>query len=357
MMPPTLQDHLDKLTAPGELYEKQAEGELTCVACANRCHMRPGQRGICRVRFNEDGQLRVPWGYVAGLQCDPIEKKPFFHVYPGADVLTFGMLGCNLHCDFCQNWQTSQALTEEGVANQVMSITPSQVAAYARREGARLIASSYNEPLITSEWAVAIFKEAVARGLECVYVSNGNVTRAVLEYLRPYMVGYKIDLKSRSDKTYRRLGAQLNHVLDGIKMAHEMGFWVEVVTLVIPGLNDSEAELWEAARFLAGVSPDIPWHVTAYHPAYKASRTHQRSTPPSTLLRAAEIGQEAGLRYVYTGNLPGRTEDYEHTRCPKCNTPLVERYAYQILNYRITPEGTCPKCGTAIAGLWAGKTD
>ncbi len=353
----SLEDMLDELTAPGELYEKQAEDAVTCFACAHRCHIRPGQRGICRVRFNDKGQLKVPWGYVAGLQCDPIEKKPFFHVYPGSDVVTFGMLGCNLHCEFCQNWQTSQTLRDEASGTDVMRITPTQVATYAKREGARLIASSYNEPLITSEWARAIFQEATARGIECVYVSNGNVTREVLEYLRPYMIGYKIDLKTMSDKNYRRLGAVLAHVLDGIKLAHEMGFWVEVVTLVVPGFNDSEAELWEAARFLAGISPDIPWHVTAYHPAYKASRTRTLATPVSTLLRAAEIGQEAGLRYVYTGNLPGKTEDYEHTRCPKCNTRLIERYGYRILNYRLTPQGTCSKCGTAIAGLWAGRTE
>jgi pyruvate formate lyase activating enzyme len=355
-MLPSLEDQLDKLTAPGELFEKQADEAVTCVACANRCRLQPGQRGICRVRFTEKGQLKVPWGYVAGLQCDPIEKKPFFHVYPGANVVTFGMLGCNLHCDFCQNWQTSQTLRDEDSGTDVLRVSAEQVAAYAQREGARLIASSYNEPLITSEWAAAIFKEAKARGIECVYVSNGNVTREVLEYLRPLMVGYKIDLKTMSEKNYRRLGATLAHILDGIRMAHAMGFWVEVVTLVVPGFNDSDAELWEAARFLAGVSLDIPWHVTAYHPAYKAARTHQRSTPVATLLRAAEIGQEAGLRYVYTGNLPGQTEDYEHTRCPKCQARLIERYGYRILKYRLTPQGACPQCGTAIAGLWAGQS-
>ena len=343
---------LDALTAEGELFQPQPDGSVQCHACAQRCRIKPGQRGICRVRFNREGRLRVPWGYVAGLQCDPIEKKPFFHVFPGADVVTFGMVGCNLHCEFCQNWQTSQTLRDDDAGSDVMAMTPEQVVAYARREGAHLIASSYNEPLITSEWARAIFKEAAAHDIRCVYVSNGMVTREVLEYLRPVTAGYKIDLKTMSAKSYRRLGANLQAVLDGIQMAHEMGFWVEVVTLVVPGFNDSHDELWEAARFLAGVSPDIPWHVTAYHPAYKATRTFQRSTPVSTLVQAAEIGQEAGLHYVYSGNLPGQTEDYEHTRCPKCNTRLVERYAFSLLSYRITAQGTCPNCGTPIAGLW-----
>jgi pyruvate formate lyase activating enzyme len=352
MMADSFEQGLDALTAEGELGEPHADGSVTCRACAHRCLIHAGKRGICRVRFNADGRLKVPWGYVAGLQCDPIEKKPFFHVYPGADVVTFGMLGCNLHCEFCQNWTTSQTLRDEAAGSDVMRISPQQVAAFARREGAHLIASSYNEPLITSEWARAIFKEATPLGIKCVYVSNGNVTREVLEYLRPYLMGYKVDLKTMSDRNYRRLGAVLQHVLDGIRLAHEMGFWVEVVTLVVPGFNDSHVELWEAARFLAGVSPDIPWHVTAYHPAYKAARTIQRATPASTLLRAAEIGQEAGLHYVYTGNLPGQTEDYEHTRCPKCNTRLIERDTYVILDYRLTAEGTCPKCGTPIAGRW-----
>lgn len=349
----TLEARLDEMTVPGELYTPEADGAVTCLACAHRCHLQPGQRGICRVRFNDQGQLKVPWGYVAGLQCDPIEKKPFFHLYPGASAVTFGMLGCNLRCDFCQNWQSSQTLRDEASGGEVQRITPAQVAVYAQRVGARLVVSSYNEPLITSEWAAAIFKDATARGLECAYVSNGNVTREVLEYLRPYMVGFKIDLKTMSEKNYRRLGTGLTQVLDGIRLAHALGYWVEVVTLVIPGFNDSEAELWEAARFLAGISPDIPWHVTAYHPAYKAARTHARVTPAATLLRAAEIGQEAGLRYVYTGNLPGQIEDYEHTHCPTCQSRLIERYGYQIISYRVTSQGTCPQCGTAIAGLWA----
>jgi pyruvate formate lyase activating enzyme len=221
----------------------------------------------------------------------------------------------------------------------------------ARRTGAKVIASSYNEPLITSEWAVAIFRQAVHAGLKCVYVSNGNSTPEVLEYLRPYLTGMKIDLKSMQDKAYRQLGGVLKNVLDTIKRVRELGLWLEVVTLVVPGFNDSNAELWEAARFLAGISPDIPWHVTAFHSDYKMSDTD--NTPARSLLRAAEIGREAGLHYVYAGNLPGRVDEYETTFCPKCNTALVKRTGYSIHRVSITPEGTCSQCGTKIAGVWA----
>ena len=181
------------------------------------------------------------------------------------------------------------------------------------------------------------------------FVSNGNATPEVLRYLRPYLSGYKVDLKTMQDKNYRKLGGVLQHVLDTIRLAHEMGLWVEVVTLVIPGFNDSHDELWEAARFLVSVSADIPWHVTAYHPDYKMRRTPH---PTDSLLRAAEIGQEAGLRYVYAGNLPGRVGSLEDTHCPHCQTRLIRRRGYVILDYRLTPEGTCPQCGTRIPGRW-----
>jgi pyruvate formate lyase activating enzyme len=354
----TLEQLVDTMTAEGELYEKHADGSLTCYACGHRCLIKPGRRGICKVRFNEDGVLKVPWGYVGALQCDPTEKKPFFHVYPGSDTLTFGMLGCDFHCPYCQNWITSQALRDpasEMSGAQPMPVTPQKLVALAKQQGAALVGSSYNEPLITSEWAVAVFKEAVKAGLKCVYISNGNATRETLEYIRPYVVGYKIDLKSMSKKGYQRLGGVLENTLNGIKMVHDMGFWLEIVTLIIPGFNDSDDELWDAARFLAALSPGIPWHVTAFHKDYKM--TEPDNTTARTLLRAAEIGEEAGLRYVYAGNLPGQVGEYEHTFCPNCKTRLIERYGYVILDYRITAQGTCPGCGAKIAGLWTDKPE
>ncbi|RME91328.1 MAG: AmmeMemoRadiSam system radical SAM enzyme [Anaerolineae bacterium] len=349
----TLAEILDALTREGELYEPLPDGAVRCYACAHRCLIRPGRRGICKVRFNRDGKLYVPWGYVAALQSDPIEKKPFYHVMPGSNALTFGMLGCNLHCQFCQNWLTSQTLRDPAAdisVRFIREITPEQIVEAAQRTGASAVVSSYNEPLITSEWAVAIFKKAKEAGLRCGYVSNGNATPEVLEYLGPYLDAYKVDLKSMQDKNYRQLGGVLQHVLDTIQKAHKMGLWVEVVTLVVPGFNDSNEELWDAARFIHSVSPDIPWHVTAFHSDYKM--TDRGNTPAQTILRAADIGREAGLRYVYAGNIPGRVGEYESTLCPKCNRVLIRRLGYIIMEYHITAEGACPHCGTKIAGIW-----
>jgi pyruvate formate lyase activating enzyme len=345
---------LDKLTIKGELLLREENGAVRCVACGHRCLIRPGLRGVCQVRFNEGGELRVPFGYVAALQADPIEKKPFSHVLPGATALTFGMLGCDFHCGFCQNWYTSQAMRDpesDSSVGLVRKITPTQMVDAAHRTGASVIVSSYNEPLITSEWSAAIFKEAKAAGLKCAYVSNGNNTPEVMEYLRPYLDAYKVDLKSMNDKNYRSLGGVLKNTLDGIKRAREMGLWVEVVTLVIPGFNDSNEELWDAARFITSVSPDIPWHVTAFHKDYKM--TDPANTDARTLQRAADIGREAGLHYVYAGNLPGRVGEYEDTVCPGCNATLIKRRGYVVREYHVTAQGTCAKCGTKVAGVWA----
>ena len=348
----TLEQTLDELTVEGELYEKldAPRNAVRCYACAHRCVIKDGRRGICHVRYNVGGVLRVPSGYVAALNVDPTEKKPFFHILPGSHTLTFGMLGCDLHCSYCQNWVTSQTLRDPEAGVEPQLVTSDQMVKIAERYGADLVGSSYNEPLITSEWSVEVFKKATQAGLRCVYISNGNATREVLEYIRPYMVGYKIDLKTMNDKSYRKLGAVLNHVLDGIKMVREMGLWLEVVTLVVPGFNDSNEELWDAARFLVSVSPDIPWHLTAFHKDYKM--TDPDNTDAKTLLRAAEIGQEAGLRYVYAGNLPGMTGTYENTYCYNCGELLVTRYGYYIRSNKLAGTGRCPKCGTAIAGIW-----
>jgi pyruvate formate lyase activating enzyme len=344
------------MTKTGELYEKLDDGAVRCFACGHRCLIRSGKRGICQVRFNRGGELSVPWGYVAALQVDPIEKKPFFHILPGTEALTFGMLGCDFHCAYCQNHLTSQALRdpESDIAGAyVRKVSPEQIVSYALRSGAGIVASSYNEPLITSEWAVDIFKLANARGLRCVYISNGNATPEVLQYLRPHLVGYKIDLKTMQDRQYRQLGGVLQHVLDSIRLAHEAGLWVEVVTLVVPGFNDSPEELMDAGRAIATVSRDIPWHLTAYHPDYKM--IDQPPTSLRTLLRATEVGQEAGLNYVYAGNIPGRVGEYESTYCPNCRTRLVERSGFTVRSYSLTENGSCPKCGTQIPGLWSNQ--
>jgi pyruvate formate lyase activating enzyme len=348
----SLADALDRYTAAGSLFRVE-DGRIRCVACGHRCLIAPGRRGICRVRYNQDGQLRVPFGYVAGVQSDPVEKKPFFHVYPGTDALTFGMLGCDFHCGYCQNWVTSQALRDPTPRTSFQAATPSQLVNTGRRLGSRLVVSSYNEPLITAEWAVAVFQEAKAAGLACAFVSNGNATPEALDLLRPWIVAYKIDFKSYDDRRYRSLGGTLEHVKEGVRMVHERGLWLEVVTLVVPGFNDSEPELRCIAQFLASVSRDIPWHVTAFHPDYKM--TEPPHTAPDQLIRAAEIGAEEGLRYVYVGNVPGHAGEWEDTRCPNCQATLIARFGFMVRSYRLTEQGTCPECGTSIPGIWPGN--
>lgn len=348
--PSTLADLLDERSQPGTLVVPAEEGSVRCVACGHRCLIRPGRRGICKVRFNRQGVLYVPHGYVAGIQCDPIEKKPFFHVRPGRHALTFGMLGCDLHCDYCQNWLTSQTLRDPEAGVSPASVSADDVVALARRYGADVVASSYNEPLITAEWAVEVFQSARRAGLLTAVVSNGNATPEVLDYLRPFTDCYKIDLKSMSDRSYRRLGGVLENILDGIRMVHERGFWLEIVTLLVPGFNDAPDEIRRAAEFIASVSPDIPWHVTAFHPAYRM-RDHA-GTRAEQIVRACEIGRDAGLRFVYAGNLPGRVGQWEHTLCPDCGDALVERTGYVVLGVRLTADGRCPTCGARIPGLW-----
>jgi len=345
----TLKDVLKSHTIEGELCEEMEGRRVRCYACGHRCVILPGLDGICRVRYNDNGRLMVPSGYVGAIQCDPTEKKPFFHAYPGSLALTFGMLGCDYHCSYCQNWVTSQALRDPKAISPLIEVTPNEMVEIARRSGARLIVSSYNEPLITSEWAVDVFKQTKPAGFVCGYVSNGNATPEVLDYIRPWVDLYKIDLKGFDDRSYRKLGGLLSNVLDTIKMVHERGFWLEIVTLLIPGFNDSDDEIKAAADFIASVSPDIPWHVTAFHQDYKM--TGPDNTSIDTLIRAAEIGYGAGLNYVYAGNLPGRVGNYENTYCPGCKATLIERYGFRVSSNRIR-NGVCPDCNRQIPGRW-----
>jgi pyruvate formate lyase activating enzyme len=340
--------------AAPELVERLPDGRLRCYSCGHRCPIPEGREGVCRVRYNEGGRLRVPWGYVGAIQCDPIEKKPFFHALPGTDALSFGMLGCDLHCGYCQNWFTSQSIRDPRAVGQPRDVSPETLADLAEEQGAPTVVSTYNEPLITSEWAVAIFQEARRRGLRTAYVSNGNGTPEVLDYIQPWIDFYKVDLKSMDDKHYRELGGVLQNVLDSIRGIRERGMWLEVLTLVIPGFNDSEDELRRAAAFVAAVSPDIPWHVTAFHPDYKMN--DRGATPASKIVRAAEIGVEEGLRYVYAGNAPGRVGEWENTRCPNCRTTVIERRSFVVLANRLQ-DGKCPKCATPIPGRWDGALE
>ena len=347
----SLQAILHENVREGELHEKLDRNRVRCFACGHCCPIPDGYAGVCKVRYNRGGTLYVPWGYIGGVQCDPIEKKPFFHAYPGALAYSFGMLGCDLHCSYCQNWVTSQVLRDPAAVAPPLQVTPEGLVREALSLGAKVVVSTYNEPLITSEWAVAVFKEARAAGLLTAFVSNGNGTPQVLEYLRPWVDLYKVDLKSFDDRHYRQLGGRLQPILETIRRLHEMDFWLEVVTLLIPGFNDSDGELQRLAEFLASVSRNIPWHVTAFHKDYKM--TDPENTSAETLVRAAGIGKKAGLRYVYAGNLPGQVGELENTRCPTCQDLLIERYGYLITGYHLTPNGCCPSCGSSIPGRWA----
>jgi pyruvate formate lyase activating enzyme len=337
------------------LWETLDRNRVRCFACGHCCPIPDGQPGVCKVRFNHGGTLYAPFGYVAGVQCDPIEKKPFFHAYPGALAYSFGMLGCDLHCAYCQNWVTSQAIRDPKAVSAPLDVDPKALVKDALAQGAKVVVSTYNEPLITSEWAVAVFREARAAGLLTAFVSNGNGTPQVLEYLHPSVDLYKVDLKSFDDRHYRELGGRLQPILDTIRSLHKMGIWVEIVTLLIPGFNDSDDELRRLTEFLAGVSVDIPWHVTAFHQDYKM--TSPSDTRPEDLQRAAKIGREAGLRYIYAGNLPGRVGKLENTYCHHCGELLIKRHGYLIEDYRLTALGECPACDTPLPGRWSKNFD
>jgi len=344
---PEIVDPPSQVETPSATAAKHA---VRCHACGHQCRIPDGAVGVCKVRFNKGGTLHVPWGYVGGVQCDPVEKKPFFHLYPGALAYSFGMLGCDLHCSYCQNWVTSQALRDPHAGAPPHDTTPQSLVHDALRQGAKLVVSTYNEPLITVEWAVDIFREARAVGLATAFVSNGNGTPRVLEYLRPHIDAYKVDLKSFDDRHYRELGGRLQPILDTIKWLRGAGVWVEIVTLLVAGFNDSEAELTRLTEFVASVSSDIPWHVTAFHQDYRM--TDPANTTPAMLVRAANIARRAGLRYVYAGNAPGHVGTLEHTHCASCGERVISRYGYFIQQYGLQADGSCPRCRASVPGIW-----
>ena len=346
----TLSVKLAGATRKADLFRVLDGNRVQCLACGLACPIPAGFAGVCKVRFNRAGTLLAPWGYVNAAWCDPIEKKPFFHAWPGTRAYSFGMLGCNLHCGYCQNWLTSQSLRDFRSTVEFRAAAPRDLVESALAQGAASLISTYNEPLITAEWAVAVFREARAAGLATGFVSNGNATPEVLEYLSPWVDLYKVDLKSFDDRRYHELGCRIAPILDSIRRIHALGIWLEIVTLVVPGFNDSDGELRAIAQFIAGVSPDIPWHVTAFHPDYRM--TGASPTPPETLLRAVAAGRAAGLHYVYAGNLGGRGGQDEDTRCPGCGATLVERRGFCVLRNRVGASGECPDCGHAIPGRW-----
>jgi pyruvate formate lyase activating enzyme len=335
-------------TARGTLARPRADGRLECVACAHRCALGDGQTGRCGVRRREGDRLLVPFGYVAARRIRPIETNTVYHVLPGASALTFGMYGCDLACPYCHNARISQALRDGG------DITPAPVSAAALVDqavaaGCSAVCAAYNEPMIAAEWMHAVFTAARARGLATVIVSDGNTTPEALTYLRPVADVYRVDLKGFTEAQYVQLGGRLAPVLDAIRTARRLGYWVEVVTLVVPDFNDDLGGLRGLARAIADVDPGIPWHLNAFQPRYR-----WRDRPPQAaglLVTAAGSAYARGLRHVYVGNVGGRATALEHTRCPGCHAVVVTRHGYRALEVRLV-SGRCPDCGTAIGGVW-----
>ena len=339
---------LHSLVKTGELY-RPIDDKIECYACAHRCKIANGRSGICKVRYNQNGELKVPFDYVGAFQADPIEKKPFYHAYPDSLALSIGMLGCDFKCGYCQNWQISQVLRDENAYGRIREISVEEIIEKAISTNSRSVISTYNEPLITSEWAKAIFTEAKKHNLVTGYVSNGHATPEVLDYLRPVMDLYKIDLKTMSEKNYKKLGGNLDGVLESIHGVHKRGFWMEIVTLLVPGFNDDPVEIKEMAKFLSDISVDVPWHITGYHPDYKMEN---RYTTDQDIIQAIEIAKKEGMNYVYAGNRPGRVGRYEHTICPSCDSIVVNRRGFHNSDFKIDENGKCMNCGHKIPGYW-----
>jgi pyruvate formate lyase activating enzyme len=332
------------------LWEGRPDGSVVCRLCAHRCRIRPGLGGICGVRENRDGTLvTLVHDRVVSAEVDPIEKKPLFHFLPGSLAYSIATAGCNFHCLFCQNWQVSQwpRLGRESIPGEVR--TPEGIVAEARAWGCRSIAYTYTEPTIFFELALATSRLAARAGLRNLFVTNGYMTREALELIAPVLHAANVDLKSFADRYYRKVcGATLAPVLETIRSMRELGIWVEVTTLVVPGQNDGEEELRALAGWLAALDREIPWHVSAFFPAWKMS--HLPPTPGAALHRAVLLGRRAGLRYVYMGNVPG--DPWEDTACPECGRLLLDRRGFRIVDNALV-DGRCPVCGAPVPGVWS----
>ncbi len=348
------------------LFQKAKDNYVRCQACRHNCVIAPGSSGICGVRQNVDGELYLRvYGKAIAVHVDPIEKKPLYHFMPGSDVFSFGTIGCNFRCTFCQNWDISQAVEavrerykEKKDETEVMigeicdegqDLPPKKVVEHCREQNIPVIAYTYNEPTIFAEYAGDTAKLARKHGIKNIFVTNGYESEECLEYMKDWCDAMNIDIKSFDQKFYTEIcgGAKLQGVLDTVKKAYELGIFLECTTLVIPGVNDSNEELEGIAKFLAGISVEIPWHVTAFYPDYKMRDKYPTSA--SDLERAWKIGKDAGLKYVYTGNLP--EGGHNNTECSGCGEVLVERRGMSCVGCNVK-EGKCPKCDEVVPGVW-----
>lgn len=334
------------------LFFVHEDGTIECRVCAHGCRLREGKRGLCGVRVRRGDRLEsLVYGRIIAEHVDPIEKKPLFHLLPGSLSYSIATYGCNFRCLHCQNASISQVNRDTPLESSGILRKPDDIVRRALDHGCRSISYTYVEPTIFYEFAYDCCTAAVERGLKNVFVSNGYMSETVARELAPVLAAINIDLKAFTDDFYRKIcGARLQPVMDNIVRFHELGVWVEVTTLVIPGLNDSGEELTRIASFLASIDRSIPWHVTGYYPTYKMSGP--KAPPPTsdcTLQMARQIGLDQGLHHVYAGNRPG--SGGEDTLCPHCGSVLISRQGFRVSAMRLA-DGRCPGCGREIAGIW-----
>lgn len=330
------------------LYERLAQDRVRCNLCSHHCIISDGKSGVCRVRKNIGGTLfSLVYGRAISLNVDPVEKKPLYHFYPGSAAYSIATLGCNFHCQWCQNWQISQAADEQDLITG-REIAPNQIVALALETGSRSIAYTYTEPTIFFEYTFDTARLSHQAGLANIYVTNGYMSQEMLEMFDPYLDAANVDLKAFREKTYHHyVGAGLQPILDNMKLMKKLGIWLEVTTLVIPGINDNPSELRDAAQFVAQeLGPETPWHISRFYPAYKM--TNIPPTPLATLQQAKQIGLEEGLKFVYLGNVS--IEGSNDTFCPNCGRALIQRYGLGVIFNRIKVD-QCPACGEPIAGI------
>jgi pyruvate formate lyase activating enzyme len=347
---------LEARTAPAELVTRDANGAngangaLRCSACAHRCVFDGDRAGACGVRFARGGELRVPFGYVARRYVRAVETNTIYHVLPGAKALTFGMFGCDLRCPYCQNARVSQALREDPRGEAPSDVSARALVDEAEREGCEVVCAAYNEPMIAAEWLRAVFGEARARGMRTAIISDGHSTPEALAYLRDVTDVFRVDLKGFDQEQYRALGGRLDAVMATIREAKRLGYWVEIVTLVVPGFNDSASGLRRLAKDLVAIDPDMPWHLNAFYPRYRMR--HVPRTDVATLVSAAGTAYARGVRFVYVSNVASELTELSHTRCPSCAEILVRRADYATLDTRALRAGACARCGARIPGLF-----
>jgi pyruvate formate lyase activating enzyme len=330
------------------LYHSAVGGDVVCDLCHHRCRITPSNYGACGVRLNRDGSLFTQvYGEVIAAHIDPIEKKPLYHFFPGSLSLSVATIGCNFRCSFCQNWQISQNSKNRRPDFSGRKLSPREIVDSARSQDCVSIAYTYTEPTIFFEYALDTARLAAEAGIYNVFVTNGYMTPEALETIRPYLHACNVDLKSFRDEFYKSMcGAHVEPVLESIRLLRKMGIWVEVTTLVVPDVNDSSSELSAIAGFIAEVDPDIPWHVSRFHPDFQY--LDARPTPVETLRRAYDLGRSSGLRYIYVGNVWGEAED---TLCPGCGRSLISRTGFSITSFSLDA-GRCPYCETTVAGVF-----